>query len=171
MQTPNSTTPKTPKPSTHKIDEIQEFLDLYYISWFRINQTYNLWAQCHGIQDSTMFLLDEIHRNPEYCTQSMLVSKVLLPKQTVSSAVKKMEEAGLIVRENNPKDKRNKFVRLTPEGQIYADALMGEMEQAEVDAFLSLTPEQQIAITQGLDAFANAIQEAFGTTIRARKKK
>ena len=80
MQTPNSTTPKTPKPSTHKIDEIQEFLDLYYISWFRINQTYNLWAQCHGIQDSTMFLLDEIHRNPEYCTQSMLVSKVLLPK-------------------------------------------------------------------------------------------
>ena len=88
MQTPNSTTPKTPKPSTHKIDEIQEFLDLYYISWFRINQTYNLWAQCHGIQDSTMFLLDEIHRNPEYCTQSMLVSKVLLPKQTVSSALR-----------------------------------------------------------------------------------
>ena len=81
MQTPNST---THKPSTRKIDEIQEFLDLYYISWFRINQTYNLWAQCHGIQDSTMFLLDEIHRNPEHCTQSMLVSKVLLPKQTVS---------------------------------------------------------------------------------------
>ncbi|MBS5517672.1 MAG: MarR family transcriptional regulator [Clostridiales bacterium] len=149
MQTPNSTTPKTPKPSTRKIDEIQEFLDLYYISWFRINQTYNLWAQCHGIQDSTMFLLDEIHRNPEYCTQSMLVSKVLLPKQTVSSALKKMEEAGLIVRENNPKDKRNKFVRLTPEGQIYADALMGEMEQAEVDAFLSLTPEQQDRHHQG----------------------
>ena len=38
MQTPNST---THKPSTRKIDEIQEFLDLYYISWFRINQTYN----------------------------------------------------------------------------------------------------------------------------------
>ena len=54
MQTPNSTTPKTPKPSTHKIDEIQEFLDLYYISWFRINQTYNLWAQCHGIQDLSL---------------------------------------------------------------------------------------------------------------------
>ena len=48
---------------------------------------------------------------------------------------------------------------------------MGEMEQAEVDAFLSLTPEQQVAITKGLDAFANAIQEAFGKTIRARKKK
>ena len=66
MQTPNST---THKPSTRKIDEIQEFLDLYYISWFRINQTYNLWAQCHGIQDSTMFLLDEIHRNPEHACQ------------------------------------------------------------------------------------------------------
>ena len=40
-----------------------------------------------------------------------------------------------------------------------------------MDAFLSLTPEQQVAITKGLDAFANAIQEAFGKTIRARKKK
>ena len=118
-----------------------------------------------------MFLLDEIHRNPDNCTQSMLVSKVLLPKQTVSSALKKMEEAGLIFRENNPKDKRNKFVRLTPEGQLYADELMGEMEQAEVDAFLSLTPQQQEAITQGLDAFASAIEQAFGKTIQKRKKR
>lgn len=171
MQTPNSTKSQSETLPTRKIDEIQEFLDLYYISWFRINQTYNLWAQCHGIQDSTMFLLDEIHRDPAHCTQSLLVSKVLLPKQTVSSALKKMEEAGLIFRENNPKDKRNKFVRLTPKGQVYADALMGEMEQAEVDAFLSLTPEQQVAITEGLKSFADAIEKAFGKTIASKKKK
>lgn len=163
MPTQKSTKkPQEPPSTKRQIDEIQEFLDLYYISWFRINQAYSLWAQRHGIQDSTMFLLDEIDRNPHNCTQSMLVGKVLLPKQTVSSALKKMELDGLIVRENNPSDKRNKFVRFTEKGRQYAGALMEEMEQAEVDAFLSLTPEQQDAITRGLDAFANAIQKAFG---------
>lgn len=78
MQTPNST---THKPSTRKIDEIQEFLDLYYISWFRINQTYNLWAQCHGIQDSTMFLLDEIHRNPEHARRACLSARCCCPSR------------------------------------------------------------------------------------------
>ena len=95
MQPPPLPGKASENPPQPPIDQIQAFLDLYYISWFRINRTYNLWAQCHGIQDSTMFLLDEIHRNPEYCTQSMLIEKVLLPKQTVSSALKKLEEEGI----------------------------------------------------------------------------
>jgi len=172
MQPPPLPGKASENPPQPPIDQIQAFLDLYYISWFRINRTYNLWAQCHGIQDSTMFLLDEIHRNPEYCTQSMLVEKVLLPKQTVSSALKKLEEEGIIHRENNPCDKRNKLVKLTvPKGKAYADALMREMEQAEVDAFLSLTPAQQTAITSGLEAFANAIEQAFGKTMQKKKKR
>ncbi len=150
--------------------EIQQFLDLYYISWFRINQTYHLWAQQHGLTDSTLFLLDEIHRTPEGCTLTYLVGKVFLPKQTVSSILQKLEEQGLILRKIHPKDQRNRIITLTKTGQTYVDDLMQQMEQAETNAYLLLSKEEQQAIRQGFSAFASAIEQSFLPSFALHKK-
>ena len=135
----------------------------------RLDDLYRCAAKQCGISECAFWILYTLRAEERQFTQAEICEFLIEPKQTVHSALKKLEEEGIIHRENNPRDKRNKLVKLTvPKGKAYADALMREMEQAEVDAFLSLTPAQQTAITSGLEAFANAIEQAFGKTMQKK---
>lgn len=126
-----------------KEKEFTELLDVYYQSWFKINDIYRVWSRKHEIQDTTLFTLYVINKSSPHCTQNEVRDKLSLPKQTVSLILSGLEKKGYILRELNPKDRRNKIVRFTKKGRQYASSILEKLKLAEAEAFGNMSPEQK----------------------------
>ncbi len=145
------------------IDQIRREIDEYYLNWFRLNRAYDRWAQQHGTSDSMMFTLYTISCCGENgCTQNHICSELLLPKQTVSFILSKLEKQGMLLRKTDPKDRRNNLVFLTSEGKAYAHQLLSKLEAAEIAAYQSMSSEQRTALMEGHAALTAAIEQSFG---------
>jgi len=85
------------------IEQIRREIDEYYENWFRINRAYDRWAQRHGTSDNTLFALYTISAcGDRGCTQRHICNEILLPKQTVSFILSKLEKQGLLRRREDP---------------------------------------------------------------------
>lgn len=144
-------------------DNINEQIDNYYNSWFKINSLYHHWAKKHGIQDTTLFVLYVIKNTLSDCTQSYICNKLFLPKQTVSQILSILEKDGYIIKEANTNDRRNKIICFTKKGATYATSLLKELKSKEIEAFMKLTQEQRITIVEGFklltDSLSNKLLE------------
>jgi len=147
-----------------------QYIDSYYDSYYRINEVYYAWAAEHEIQDTTLFVLTEIFKEKDGCTQSLVSENLGYPKQTVSFIMNRLERDGIIIRTKSPEDKRNNIVRFTEKGRIYAEKLVAEMQNAEVEAYRGMTPEERETVTQGLRILAEALEGSFAKITRARQK-
>ncbi|WP_066646723.1 MarR family winged helix-turn-helix transcriptional regulator [Christensenella timonensis] len=146
------------------IEQIRREIDEYYENWFRINRAYDRWAQRHGTSDNTLFTLYTISAcGDRGCTQRHICNEILLPKQTVSFILSKLEKQGLLRRREDPADRRNNLVFLTAEGKAYADRLLSALEDAEIRAYQRMNAAQRKALMDGYAALAAAIEQSFGT--------
>ena len=142
-------------------ENIRAEIDAYYENWFRLNEAYSAWAQKRGTTDNLLFTLYEIGAARQDCTQQLICKKLFLPKQTVSFLLAKLEKQGIIVRKENPKDRRNKLIFLTESGREYAHHILSALDEAEIRAFRSMPPRARKAMTEGLRAFADAVAKSF----------
>lgn len=143
------------------MDNINEYMKIYYESWFRINNSYNIWAQRRGINYNTLFVLYEVYNNSINCTQRSICDNLLLPKQTVSTIMQKLEQQEYVYREINERDRRNKIVKLTVKGIDFASELLTELEKAEVEAYENLSEKERSVVTNGFSIFTKAIEKSF----------
>lgn len=143
------------------MDNINEYMKIYYESWFRINNSYNVWAQRRGINYNTLFVLYEVYNNSINCTQRSICDNLLLPKQTVSTIMQKLEQQEYVYREINERDRRNKIVKLTVKGIDFASELLTELEKAEVEAYENLSEKERSVVTNGFSIFTKAIEKSF----------
>ncbi|MCB2309213.1 MarR family transcriptional regulator [Clostridium estertheticum] len=127
----------------NKKEEFDDQIDIYYKFYFKINAIYHVWSRKHGIEDTVVFVLYEINENLPSCTQNEICEKLLLPKQTVSLILSGLEKKGYILRELNPKDRRNKLVRFTEQGDQYAKGILGELKVAEIEALSNMSQEER----------------------------
>ncbi len=75
-------------------------------------------------------------------TSGQLASMLRLDPGTVSAALKRVEEKGLLQRESDPRDGRRTIVGLTAKGRSVAVSQGGTVEAA-VEDFLENTPREQ----------------------------
>ncbi|APM38512.1 MarR family winged helix-turn-helix transcriptional regulator [Clostridium kluyveri] len=141
--------------------EFTELLYVYYRSWFKINDIYRVWSRRHEIQDTTLFTLYVINKSSPYCTQNEIRDKLSLPKQTVSLILSGLEKKGYILRELNPKDRRNKIVRFTDKGSQYASSILEKLKLAEVEAFGNMSPEQRRIMVENLCLLSNLLDKSL----------
>ncbi len=120
---------------------LESYIDHYYGSYFQMDAIYNEWASANKIQDTTLFVLNEISKQ-EYCNQRSLQDRLGYSKQTISSSLRRLEQDGIITRQRALHDQRNNLIRLTPEGKLYADKLLSRLRTAEMRAFSSLTAQE-----------------------------
>jgi DNA-binding MarR family transcriptional regulator len=142
-------------------DKIIEQINIYYEFWFRVNDVYRVWAQNHNTNETTVFVLYVINTSTPYCTQIEIGNKLLLPKQTVSLVLSGLEKKGYILRESNPKDRRNKIVKLTEEGAQYANCILEELRSMEIEAFASIPQEQRMAISETFSLLAGSLDKSL----------
>lgn len=142
-------------------NEFVELIDTYYQSWFKINEIYHAWSRKHGIQDTTLFVLYVINESSTYCTQNNICNKLSLPKQTVSLILSELEKKGYILRESNPKDRRNKVVRFTETGEQYANDLLNKLKDSEIEAFSTMSQKQRSDMVKSFCLLSDLLEKSF----------
>lgn len=114
----------------HRINYLTSEMDaLYHQASFKI-----------GLADSAMRVLYALHDNGQSCLLSQIYKQSGISKQTVHSAVRKLEEEGLVYLE--PHRGKAKMVCLTQQGKQYVSDTVARLYEAEIRAFASWSEEE-----------------------------
>lgn len=84
-----------------------------------------------------------------------------MPKQTLASSLRKLQEQGLVRIERESRKMSRVF--LTPAGRARADVTIKPVIQAEVDAVDALPSEVLALLPDTLDRYLTALAEGFST--------
>ena len=80
------------------------------------------------------------------------------PKQTVHSALKKLEAEGYLARTSGA-DLRSKRVALTEKGEQFARAWIDRVPEAEAAALCAMPEAERAAFVRGLHPFCRLLEE------------
>lgn len=114
-----------------------------------------------GIPDSVMLVLYTLYDNGESCMLSDIYKQSGISKQTVNSAVRRLESSGDIYLEQDTG--RNKKVFLTPKGKNYAGQTAARLYEAESRAFASWTEEEIETYITLMGKYAVCLREQIQT--------
>lgn len=145
--------------------KLERYIARYYDTYFQMDAIYGAWASANKIQDTTLFVLNEI-RSQEYCTQRSLRDRLSYSKQTISSALRRLEQDGIITRQRALLDQRNNIIRLTPKGKAYSDSIIPRLRDAEVRAFASWSDAETEQILQAFDKLTTALVQSMQEDIK-----
>ncbi len=98
-----------------------------------LDAVYHRISQKLGVPDSVMMLLYALHRKGGRCPISDLRRDTNISKQTLNSAVRKLEGEGFLYLEQNRG--RYKTLCLTQAGRSYAEQTAGRLLEAECSIF------------------------------------
>lgn len=124
----------------------------------RENYIYRGIADSFDLSESALWILYFLRMAEEPCSQKEICDRMFQSKQTVNSAIKKLEEEGLlelVCRDGNKKSKR---ITLTPAGTALAERTADRVIEAEAAAMDSLTDEEQGLFLSLYDKFVSRLQ-------------
>lgn len=104
-----------------------------------IDAAYHETALKFGVTDSAMTVLYTICDNGDSCPLRDIIRNSGSSKQTINSALRKLEADGIIYLE--PISSKNKTVCLTEQGKALADQTARKIVDIENDIFSSWSPE------------------------------
>lgn len=106
-----------------------------------INALYHQASMRFSLADSVMDVLYTLCSTEGDCTVGDICRVSALPKQTLNSALRKLEQEGLVYLKN--KDERTKFVCLTEQGAALAQATAAKIIQLENEIWAGWSEEEQ----------------------------
>lgn len=115
---------------------------IYRINWLteKIDSLYHRAARELGVSDSVLFVLYMTYINKERCPLHDIYMLSGISKQTINSAIRRLENEGAIFLEKN--SGKAKTVCLTEQGRRYAKQTAAKLFEAECSAFQSWSEEE-----------------------------
>lgn len=133
--------------------------------WKELDDLYHDIALESGISDSILTILYTVCRMDGRCTQRDVCAMAYVSKQTVNSAIKKLESSGHIYLEQGKG--RDKYICLTEKGEALAAKSAWPLIRTEDGAFSMLTEEEQrqfLFLTEKyVNCFSRQKSEGSGT--------
>jgi DNA-binding MarR family transcriptional regulator len=96
-------------------------------------------------------------------TQSELLASVGLDHSTVSKTLRRMQDAGLLIRQPADHDRRVMVVHLTEKGRAMREPIASMWQTLEATTTRNLTPQQAESVMTAADAIVNAINSRIQT--------
>ncbi len=127
------------------LNDLKEHLKDFNSATKEFDELYHLIANKHNISDSAFWILYEIRLNDSPLTQSKLCKSVFLPKQTINSSLKILEEGDILSLVSSTDNKKNKLIILTPKGVSLAEKIIDDVIKAELKT-LDTIDENELAI-------------------------
>lgn len=121
-------------------------LKRFYLQWQKLNHVYEDYAKIHDLTYISMFILQLL--DGVGTTQKELCDILYFPKQTVNKVILSFEKRGYVTLTENPQDRRSRSIILTEKGRDFQKKVFSPIEQAELQAFASLSEQEQEAITE-----------------------
>lgn len=138
-----------------------EQLQRYYMLWRESNAMYEDWSKAHGLSLNSVLILYSFHED-EVCTQKMISQKWVIAKQTVNTILKDFEKQGFVRLIPIDTDKRNKLIRLTPEGKQFADTIISELHTMELYVMDKMGSERMTSLNDNLELFIKLFRQGGG---------
>lgn len=104
---------------------------------------YDEYAKKNGLSMKTLLVLNALYYAKDGMTQKEVCERTFNSKQTVNLIIKNMLQEQYITIEEDPADKRNKFVKMTEKGKAYAKDIVVHITWSEDTAMSLFTPEEQ----------------------------
>lgn len=129
--------------------------------WKEQDDIYRGIARQMGINESVFWILYCLRNSGESMTQSFMCSMMLEPKQTINTALKKMECDGLITLSDGG-NRRSKYISLTEKGVSLAESTVDKVISAERGAMDMMTEEEQRQFLGLFRKYNNCLKEKMG---------
>lgn len=99
----------------------------------------------HNISDTAFWILYVLHGSEEQLTQTDICNSLYQPRQSTNTALKKLEEDGIIEKTPVPGNQKSKYIVLTKKGKTFVERIVVPMKQVEQDT-LALFSDEEIEI-------------------------
>lgn len=106
------------------------------------NVIYHNYASSKGVSDTTFWILYSIYYYGEGITQTDICEEWFYSAQTINSALKSMEQKGLITLKLAPESKKSKQIFFTDTGHSLAEDLVLPVIKAEEQSFTGLDKKE-----------------------------
>lgn len=103
---------------------------------------YHFAAQCCGLSDTALWVLYLLDTAQTPLTQQMLCRRCCFPKQTVHTALCRLEEQGMLLRHKSVQFPRQRSVVLTEQGKALAKRTAGLLRLCELRAYAALGAQE-----------------------------
>ena len=100
--------------------------------------------------------------SPVPSVQGEIAHALGLPKTTMASAVRRLEERGLVARAASPDDRRVQLMRLTSEGEALAGHLMDAQLHASRAMLDALSEEDRVTLVHLMERIADTANNDSG---------
>lgn len=118
---------------------------------------YRQLAKRFGMSECSFWILYSLRETNTSFTQSELCYALSQPKQTINSALKKMQDYGFIELLIN-QDRRKKYIRLTDKGALLAQETVDKVILLENQTFDTFTEEEQSLFLQLLHKYTDNLK-------------
>lgn len=117
--------------------EIREQIKLVNIALSGTLDLYRIWAKKHQLNYNALVILYTLN-DYKTCTQKQICEWWALPKQTVHGILSDFEKSGYISITANEKNKRERHITFTKDGEIYAFSILHKLHRMEENAMEKL---------------------------------
>ncbi len=124
------------------------------------DEMYRNAAKSVGLSDCSFWIMYCLRDPAMELTQSEICTAMYQPKQTVNSAIKKLEGSGYIELSSG-KDNRSKSLRLTEKGEALAAKTVDRVIEIELEALGGLAPDEQKTLLKLFRKFTGNLKEGM----------
>lgn len=127
------------------------------MQWRKMDVIYNQYAESQNLTVNLIDTIDVIH-DKQPCPQKDIQDALLLPKQTVSFLVKKLEKTGIVQMVQGEEDRRQRLVSLTKDGKKRAERIIRDFVGREEAAMDVLSGKEQKEMNALLTRFVTGLE-------------
>ncbi len=145
---------------------INELVNAYCRLRDRQYAVYSRCAKQHRLTVNELFVLDILWFAPQGCTQTEICQRLSAKKQTIAAIACRLLKKGYLVFEEVPEDRRNKCLRLTESGKLYAQEIIPPAADAENRAMEGLGITDADEIVRLTTRFTENMENEFSCMMR-----
>lgn len=130
----------------------------------------NLYYECarnSGMSEAAFYIMMAVHTEDAECTQADICEKWAMSRQTVNSALKKLEKDGYLTLVPAESGKK-KVIHLTEKGLAYATEHIDPIYANQDLAWASLTPEKQELFLSIFQEYNQVFKDAMEQFIKTK---
>ena len=139
----------------------QQMLLAFNAAMKHVDDVYRRAVRQYGLSECAFWILYTLRVERPY-TQAGLCEFLHEPKQTVNSALKKLEAEGFLVLSAGD-DQRSKRVRLTEKGEQLARTCADRVAEAEAGALRAMSPDDRAALIRLTELYGTLLGEQLQT--------
>lgn len=141
------------------MNEIQQEIRKIMVSINRIDGIYYQWAKRIGLKDNMLALLYALSDGKLH-SQKQISEEWLIPKTTINTVIQECIQKDYVVLQQEPHSKE-KRICLTEAGKQYAEVVLKDLRQAELQAYMQTRKAHSEAFAAVFEEFAFQLQKAY----------